>query len=81
MFFGRDMGSSRDYSEATAQEIDREVKQLCDGAYAKAKDILSTNRDKLVAIAKALLEYETLSGDHVKELIETGQMLNRRKLV
>ena len=79
MFFGRDMGSSRDYSEATAQEIDREVKQLCDGAYAKAKDILSTNREKLVAIAKALLEYETLSGDHVKELIETGRMLNPPK--
>ena len=79
VFLGRDMGRSRDYSEATAQEIDREVKQLCDDAYKKATEIIRTNREKLDAIARALLEYETLSGSQVNELIETGRMLNPPK--
>ena len=76
VFLGRDINRSRDYSEATAQEIDREVRKLIDDAYARAKDLVMTNRDKVEAIAKALLEYETLDGSQVRDIIEHGQMQN-----
>lgn len=76
VFLGRDISRSRDYSEATAQEIDREVRKLCDDAYARAKKLLVENRDKLEAIAKALLEYETLDGSQIRDIITTGKMQN-----
>jgi cell division protease FtsH len=77
VFLARDMGrSGRNYSEATAQSIDAEVRRLCDDAYARATDLLVKNREKLELIAKALLEYETLSADQVRELIDTGNISN-----
>ncbi|MBV9656474.1 MAG: ATP-dependent zinc metalloprotease FtsH [Verrucomicrobia bacterium] len=79
VFLGRDISRSRDYSEATALEIDREVKRLCDEAYEKARQLISANRDKLEAIAKALLEFETLDGTQIRDLIDHGQMSNPPK--
>ena len=76
VFLGRDISRARDYSEATAEEIDREVRKLIDDAYQTAKQVLTAHRDKLEAIAKALLEYETLDGSQIKEIIEHGRMLN-----
>src|ERR1700750_648949 len=76
VFLGRDISRARDYSEATAEEIDREVRKLLDEAYGVAKKVLSENRDKLDAIAKALLEFETLDGSQIKEIIKHGRMLN-----
>ncbi|MEP6808741.1 MAG: ATP-dependent zinc metalloprotease FtsH [Chthoniobacterales bacterium] len=76
VFLGRDISRARDYSEATAEEIDREVRKLIDDAYATAKETLIKNRDKLETIAKALLEFETLDGVQIREIIEHGHMLN-----
>ncbi len=76
VFLGRDISRSRDYSEATAEQIDREVRKLIDDAYALAKRTLTEHRTKLETIAKALLEYETLDGVQIREIIETGRMLN-----
>jgi cell division protease FtsH len=76
VFLGRDLNRSRDYSEATAQQIDTEVRKLCDDAYARAVKLLTENRDKLEAIAKALLEFETLDGKQIREFIDHGRMLN-----
>ncbi len=76
VFLGRDMGHSREYSEATAQQIDTEVKKLIDDAYEHARQTLETYRDKVELIAKALLEFETLEGSQVKDLIELGHMRN-----
>ena len=76
VFLGRDLMRSRDYSEATAQKIDAEIKTLIDNAYQRAKDILLKHRAELDALAKALLEYETLDGTHVREIMEHGQMMN-----
>ncbi|MEQ1852157.1 MAG: AAA family ATPase, partial [Chthoniobacteraceae bacterium] len=76
VFLGRDLGRSRNFSEATAMEIDREVKKLCDDAYSRAKHLISSHRDKLEIIAKALLEFETLDGEQVKDIVATGQMRN-----
>ena len=74
VFLGRDLGRPRGYSEATAQEIDREVKQLIDNAYARATELLTNHRDKLEIIAKALLEFETLTGAQIEDIASTGQM-------
>jgi cell division protease FtsH len=76
VFLGRDMHKNRNYSEATAQEIDAEVSKLCNDAYGRAKELIGAHRAKLEAIAKALLVYETLDGDHVAEIMEHGRLIN-----
>ncbi len=76
VFLARDLGRSRNYSGATAQKIDEEVKRLIDEAYSHARDLLTKYKDKLDAIAHALLEYETLDGTHIKEIMETGKIQN-----
>jgi len=72
VFLGRDMMRSKDYSESTAQQIDGEIKRIIDDAYNRANHIITTHRDKLELIAKALLEFETLEGSQVEEIIKTG---------
>jgi len=59
-------------SEATNTLIDNEIRSLVDVAHARATDILKTQEDKLHTLAKALLEYETLTGDEIKQVVETG---------
>jgi cell division protease FtsH len=76
VFLGRDLGRDRAYSEATAQEIDREVKKLCDDGYNRALQLITANKDKVEMIAKALLEFETLDGAQVKDIALTGTMKN-----
>ena len=76
VFLGRDISRARDYSEATAEQIDREVRKLIDDAYETARQTLTTHRDKLETIAKALLEFETLDGVQIREIVEHGRMLN-----
>jgi cell division protease FtsH len=72
VFLGREMIRSKDYSEQVAQEIDAEVKRIIDENYAVAKKLISEHRDKLEIIAQKLLEYETLDGEQVREIIKTG---------
>ncbi len=74
VFLGRDMMRSKTYSERTAQEIDAEVKRIIDEAYQRAKAIIDAHRDKLEIIAKALLEFETLDGNQVEEIVRTGRL-------
>ena len=76
VFLARDMTRGRDYSEATAQIIDAEVKRLIDTAYQRSKDLILKHRSALDAIAKALLEYETLDGNHIQEILEHGRIMN-----
>ncbi len=76
VFLARDVSAGRNYSEATAQKIDREVKRLIDDAYDKAKQMLVENRSLLDGIAQALLEYETLGADHIREIIKYGELRN-----
>jgi len=72
VFLGRDMMRTKDYSEATAQEIDVEVKRIVDGAFHTAKQLIDNHRDKLEMVANSLLEYETLDGAQVEEIVRTG---------
>ena len=61
--------SSSEISEEVRNIIEQEVRKLLDEAYASAKDILTKQKDDLHKLAKALLEYETLSGDEIKDLL------------
>jgi cell division protease FtsH len=70
IFLGREIAQHRDFSEATAVDIDHEVKRIVSTAYDKAKHILDSNRDKLERIAQALLEREVLDANEVKMLLE-----------
>jgi len=72
VFMGRDMVQRQEYSEYTAQEIDTEVKRIINEAYQRAKALIESHRDKLEIIANALLEYESLDGDQVKQIVANG---------
>jgi len=70
IFLGREIAQHRDFSEATAVDIDKEVKRIVSSAYDNARNILNTNRETLERIAQALLEREVLDANEVKMLIE-----------
>ena len=69
VFLGRSVTKSQNMSEETAKKIDAEVKKIVDKGYERAKKVLSEKIDDLHKIAKALLIYETLSGDEIRDLI------------
>ena len=68
IFLGREISEQRDYSEAVAEEIDDEVRKLVSDAYSKARQVLVDYREKLDAVAKRLLEVETISREEFEEL-------------
>lgn len=63
IFIGRDYGHAQNYSDATAAIIDSEVDALIENGYKKCREILTEHRDKLEAVAKALIEREVLTGE------------------
>jgi len=69
IFLGHSVAQQKNVSEATAEIIDQEVRRLIEEAETKARTILSAHLDDLHKLAKALLEYETLSGDEVQALL------------
>ena len=78
VFLGRDYTQhNNSHSGQIAYEIDVQVRKIIDECYAKAKEIIEANKDKLVIIADALLEYETLAGEQIEALFNTGRMLDR----
>ncbi len=70
IFLGREIAQHRDFSEATAVDIDKEVKRIVSIAYESAKNIQNTHRDILERIAQGLLEREVLDANEVRLLIE-----------
>ncbi len=70
VFLGRDIKEQRDYSDAVAEAIDKEVRLILDDAYQRARNILSTNRQQLDTIAHALLEIETLDRNQFERLMQ-----------
>ncbi len=77
IFLGREIAQHRDYSEATAIEIDREVKSIVLEAYGRARAILEEHSDALVRIAEALLDREVLDAEQVAALVK-GEPLPSR---
>jgi cell division protease FtsH len=70
VFLGMSMGRQQNVSEATAQKIDSEVRRLVESGLIDARRILTDKANDLEALAKGLLEYETLSGDEINNLIQ-----------
>ena len=69
VFLGHSVTRSQTISGATAKLIDEEIRRIIEEAETKARNVLSEHIDELHSVTKALLEYETLSGDEVRALI------------
>jgi cell division protease FtsH len=78
VFIGRDMAQTKEYSEATAQVIDAEIRAILDGAQDEAYKALNLNRKVLDATAKALMERETLNADEIAKIFKTVKKLPKR---
>jgi cell division protease FtsH len=72
VFLGYSVNRQKNMSNETAQAIDKEIRRIVEQGYDRAKGLLEEHREQLETLAKALLEYETLSGDEIKTLIAGG---------
>ncbi len=70
IFLGAQLTQIKNVSEATAQKIDQEIRRIIEEGYRRARHILEEHLDKLHALAKALLEYETLTGEEIDRLMK-----------
>jgi cell division protease FtsH len=77
VFLGHSVTQSKNVSEATAQEIDGEIRGVIDRAYAKAKRLLTENIEELHRVARGLLEYETLSGDEIRTVLRGEPVIRK----
>jgi len=77
VFLGHSVARSQNISEETARIIDNEVKRLVTSGWDEARKILTDKAADLETLAQALLEYETLSGQEIKDLLEKGLAPNR----
>ena len=69
IFLGREISQHRDYSEDTAIKIDQEVRKIVADQYTRAEKIIKDNREALVRLAEALLEYETLDAVQIRRVV------------
>jgi len=72
VFLGKEISEQRDYSEGVAATIDSEVHDLLDSAYQTAVRLINTHREKLDALAAFLIEHESLEGDILTSMLDTG---------
>ncbi|MDF9565259.1 hypothetical protein P5745_32535, partial [Bacillus cereus] len=72
-----EQAGNRNYSDETARLIDEEVRRLSQEAFDDAKAIIAENKDKLAAIAEALLEVETLDEKQIRDIYETGNFTRK----
>ncbi|MDA8248523.1 MAG: ATP-dependent zinc metalloprotease FtsH [Rhodospirillales bacterium] len=77
VFLGHSVTQNKNVSEATAREIDAEIKDIIDAAYARAKRILTENLEELHRLARGLLEYETLSGDEIRTVLRGEPVIRK----
>ena len=69
VFLGRSVTTHKNMSEATMQQVDAEIRRILDEQYALAKRLLEENRDKVEAMTTALLEWETIDADQIKDIM------------
>ena len=77
VFLGHSVARSQNVSEETARTIDEEVRRLVSSGWDEAREILTTKAEDHEKLSQALLEYETLSGEEIKDLLEKGVAPNR----
>ena len=80
VFLGMSVARQQNVSEATAQKIDSEIKRLVGAGHDEARQILEERRADLELLAKGLLEFETLTGDEIKDLLN-GKRPNRESVI
>jgi hypothetical protein len=68
VFLGREIGEQRNYSDEVAKQIDEEVRAIIDRAYERAQEVLTTHRDKLVALAERLVAEETVDSEEFEKM-------------
>lgn len=73
VFLGRSVTQHKNVSEATMQEVDAEIRRIIDQQYALARKLLEDNRDKVEAMTKALLEWETIDAEQIDDIM-AGQV-------
>lgn len=78
VFLGHSVTQSKNVSEATAQAIDGEIRSIIDTAYQRAKKTLTDRIEELHLLAKGLLEYETLSGDEIRQVLRGDPVVRDR---
>ena len=76
VFLGKELSRAQNYSEETARKIDSSIKEIIDQQYDRAKKILTENIESLHAAANALLEFETVEGKHIHEIIDHGKIIS-----
>jgi cell division protease FtsH len=69
VFLGRSITTHKNVSEVTMQKVDAEIRKIIDEQYGLARKLLEENRDKVEAMTAALLEWETLDADQIKDII------------
>ncbi len=69
VFLGRSVTQHKNVSEATMQKVDAEIRRIIDGQYALARQLLEDNRDKVEAMTKALLEWETIDAEQIDDIM------------
>ncbi|MEM0964655.1 MAG: ATP-dependent zinc metalloprotease FtsH [Verrucomicrobiota bacterium] len=74
IFLGKEISRDQNYSEATAQAIDSAIRGIVDVQYHRCEDIIEEHMEHLHTLANALLEFETVEGRHVHEIIDTGSI-------
>jgi cell division protease FtsH len=80
VFLGMSVARQQNVSEATAQKIDGEIKRLVQAGHDEARQVLTARRDDLEVLAKGLLEFETLTGDEIKDLLN-GKRPSRESVI
>ena len=75
IFLGREIAQHQDYSEDTAQRIDKEVKRIVTDNYARAQELITAHKQHILDMADALLQRESLDGDQVRRIV-AGQALD-----
>jgi cell division protease FtsH len=70
VFLGRSITTQKNVSEATMQKVDMEIRRIIDEQYSLARKLIEANRDKVEAMARALLEWETLDTDQVEDVMQ-----------
>jgi cell division protease FtsH len=68
VFIGRSMAQARSYSEEVAGQIDEEIRALLDAAHERCRQILSSQRERLIQVAEYLLEHETMSAEEFQRV-------------
>jgi cell division protease FtsH len=73
VFLGRSITTHKNLSEATMQQVDQEIRRVIDEQYGLARQLLEDHRDKVEAMAHALLEWETIDAEQINDIMAGNQ--------